>query len=302
MAKQISAKRQKAIKRNLTAYIFILPCLAGFMVYYLIPIFAGIGFSMTDYTGLSIKNIHFIGLDNYRNLFQNSYFKKAFMNNLIYTLLYTPITLIVALFFATVLNYVKRGVKFFRVCFFLPYVTSMVSVAIVWRLIFNPTNGPINILLGNMGISNPPKWLMSTKWALYAVIIVAVWKTFGYYMLILLAGMQTIPEHLYEAAAIDGAKAVQKFWYVTLPLLSPTIFLCIVTLVINSFQVFDLVNVMTEGGPGTATNVLVYRIYEEGFKNANMGFACAIAYFLFGVTLVITLVQFIGQKRWVHYD
>ncbi|MCI8775198.1 MAG: sugar ABC transporter permease [Lachnospiraceae bacterium] len=295
-------KRQRAFRRNLIAYAFILPGLLGFVIYYLIPIFAGVGFSMTDYTGLSIKNIHFVGLDNYKNMFQNSYFIKAFKNNIIYTLLYTPITLMVALFFATVLNHVKRGVKFFRVCFFLPYVTSMVSVAIVWRLIFNPTNGPINIFLGNLGISNPPKWLMSTTWALYAVIIVAVWKTFGYYMLILLAGMQTIPEHLYEAAAIDGAKAVQKFLHVTLPLLSPTIFLCIVTLVINSFQVFDLVNVMTEGGPGTATNVLVFRIYEEGFKNAKMGYACAIAYFLFVVTLAITLVQFIVQKRWVHYD
>lgn len=295
-------KNGKTIRKNITAYLFIFPSLIGFIFFYFIPILSGIGFSLTDYTGLSTKNIGFVGLNNYKRMFSDRYFVQAFKNNLIYALLFTPLTLVVSLFFATILNGVKRGRKFFRVVFFLPYITSMVSVAVVWRLIFNPTNGPLNILLINLGIQNPPKWLMSTKWAIYAVIIVSVWKSFGYYMLILLANMQNIPEHLYEAAAIDGAGGIQKYFRITLPLLSPTIFLCLVMLLINSFQVFDLVNVMTNGGPGTATNVLVYRIYVEGFVNARMGYACTIAYFLFAITFIITLFQFFGQKYWVHYE
>ncbi len=225
----------------------------------------------------------------------------AFSNNLIYALLFTPLTLLLALFFAAVLNRVTFGRKFFRVCFFLPYISSMVSVAVIWKLIFSP-NGPLSSMLMGLGVSEPPKWLMSSDWALYALIIIAVWKNFGYYMLILLAGMQTIPGYLYEAAEIDGASAFQRFRKITLPMLSPTIFLCIVMLLINSFQVFDLVNVLTRGGPGYATQVLVYRIYTEAFTYSHMGYACAISYFLFLVVLVITVIQFVGQKYWVHYE
>ncbi len=290
------------MKKNFMAALFILPCFMGFVFFYMIPILAGAGFSLTDYTGLSTKGIRFIGLENYKSLFTDRYFIRSLKNNILYAVLYTPLTLITALFFATILNKVTYGRKFFRVSFFLPYVTSMVSVAVVWRLIFNPSNGPLNTLLLHLGISDPPKWLMSTTWAIYAVIIVSVWKNFGYYMLILIAGMQTIPDHLYEAAEIDGAGGIQKYFKITLPLLSPTLFLCVIMLLINSFQVFDLVNVMTNGGPGMATNVLVYRIFTEGFTNARMGYACAIAYFLFLVTLLITLIQFLGQKWWVHYD
>ena len=290
------------MKKNMVALVFLLPCLLGFIFYYLIPIFLGAGFGFTEYTWLSTQQVSFVGLDNYRRMFSDRYFIRSIQNNLIYAALYTPLTLAAALFFATVLNKITRGRKFFRVCFFLPYITSMVSVAVVWKLIFSPVNGPLNTLLTGLGASDPPKWLMSTQWAIYAVIIVSVWKTFGYYMLILLAGMQTIPEHLYEAAKIDGAGGREQYFRITLPLLSPTIFLCVIMLLINSFQVFDLVNVMTNGGPGMATNVLVYRIYVEGFTNAQMGYACAIAYFLFAVTLIITLLQFLGQKYWVHYE
>ena len=178
----------------------------------------------------------------------------------------------------------------------------MVSIAVVWKLIFNHTGGPLNLLLAGIGIAEPPKWLMSSNWALYAVIIISVWKSFGYYMLILLAGMQTIPSYLYEAAEIDGASSFQRYRKITLPLLSPTIFLCIVMLLINSFQVFDLVSVLTKGGPGYATQVLVFRIYTEAFTYSRMGYASAIAYFLFLIVLVITIIQFIGQKYWVHYE
>lgn len=293
--------QKKSLRKNGIAWLFLLPCLLGFIFYYFVPIMHGIGYSLTDYSGLS-PAINFIGIENYKHMFSDRYFIRSLRNNIWYAVIYTPLTLFTALIFATILNKISRGRKFFRVCFFMPYITSMVSVAVVWKLIFNPANGPLNTLLGGMGIQNPPKWLLSSDWALGAVIIVSVWKTFGYYMLILLAGMQTIPEHLYEAAKIDGADGVNQYIRITLPLLTPTLFVCIIMLLINSFQVFDLINVMTGGGPGMATNVLVYRIYVEGFTNANMGYACAISYFLFLIILVITMIQFAAQKYWVHYE
>ena len=153
-----------------------------------------------------------------------------------------------------------------------------------------------------VGISNPPGWLLDQNWALYSVIIVAIWKNFGYYMIILLAGLQGIPKYLYESAEIDGATKRQCFTNITVPMLSPTIFLCLVTIIIAAFQEFDLINILTEGGPGRATNVLVFRIYTEGFVNVKMGYASAIAYTLFAIIMVITLIQFVLQKKWVNYD
>lgn len=302
MAVKSSEKRRSySLRENLTGWIFVLPAFLGFVLFFFLPILSGAVFSFTDFNGFNLDSLQFVKLENYSRLFSDDYFLNALSNNLIYALLFTPLTLLLALFFASVLNQVVFGRKFFRVCFFLPYISSMVSVAVIWKLIFSPS-GPISSMLINLGVSEPPKWLMSSDWALYALIVIAVWKNFGYYMLILLAGMQTIPSYLYEAAEIDGASAFQRFRKITLPLLSPTIFLCVVMLLINSFQVFDLVNVLTRGGPGYATQVLVYRIYTEAFTYSHMGYACAISYFLFLIVLLITIVQFIGQKYWVHYE
>lgn len=300
--KKTKQNRQYSLRENLTGWAFLFPALLGFVFFFLIPILAGLFFSFTNYTGFNLDSLQLTGFENYKRMFSDDYFVKAFWNNVTYALLFTPLTLLLALFFASVLNRVGFGRKFFRVCFFLPYISSMVSVAVVWKLIFSPSDGPLNLLLMSVGIASPPKWLMSSTWALYAVIIVSVWKSFGYYMLILLAGMQTIPTYLYEAAEIDGASPFQRYRKITLPLLSPTIFLCIVMLLINSFQAFDLISVLTKGGPGYATQVLVYRIYTEAFSYSRMGYASAIAYFLFLVVLVLTVVQFLGQKRWVHYE
>lgn len=295
--KTITAK----IKQSYVGWIFILPSLLAFTIFFFIPIIVGVYYSMTNYTGLS-KNFDFIGIQNYLKMFSDKYFIASVKNNFIYAFFYSISTLIVSLFFATVLNHIHKLKKLFRVVFFLPYISSMVSVAIIWKMIFNPVSGPLNTMLIQIGIENPPLWLASTTWALYAVIIVSVWKTSGYYMLIFLAGMQSIPDTMYESASLDGASSIQKFTRITLPLLSPTIFLNIVLIIINSFQVFDLINVMTGGGPGMSTNVLAYRIYYEAFQNTNMGYASAIAYFLFVVILAFTLIQFLIQKYWVNYD
>ena len=168
-------------------------------------------------------------------------------------------------------------------------------------MIFHPTRGPLNLFLSHIGISNPPQWLVSSSTALVSVMIVAIWKQAGYYMVIILAGLQSIPKHLYEAAEIDGANGLKRFFHITLPMLSPTMFMVTILALISSFQVFDLISIMTEGGPGRATNVLVYRIYQEGFKYLNFGYASAMAYFLFIIILIITLIQFRGQKKWVTY-
>ncbi|PXX49219.1 multiple sugar transport system permease protein [Hungatella effluvii] len=296
-----SISKKITLHENLVGWGFVMPAFCGFLVFFLAPIVLGMFFSFTDASGLSIQTASFTGLSNYKKMFSDKYIITSLKNNFLYAALFTPLTLVAALFFATILNRVTYGRKFFRMSFFLPYITSMVSVAVVWKLIFNPVNGPVNTMLTSMGINNVPKWLLSSDWALFTIVIISVWKYFGYYMLILLAGIQMIPEDLYEAASIDGANGLYKYVRITLPMLSPTIFLCVIMLIINSFQVFDLVNILTEGGPGMATNVLVYRIYIEGFSHANIGYASAISYFLFLIILVITLIQFFAQKYWVHY-
>ena len=284
----------------ISGYLFILPSAALFLVFMIIPIFMGFYISMTNYDGF--KTMDFVGLQNYTAMFKDSYFTISLKNNLIYALATVPGTIVLSLLLAVAVNKGLKGSSFFKTVFFFPYITSNVAVGIIWSLLFNPNNGPINNFLRGIGIAAPPDWLLSTKWALPAIIVVSIWKSAGYYMIIFLAGLQAISKELYEAADVDGARGVTKFFKITLPLLSPTTFLAVIMMTISSFQVFDLINVMTEGGPGRATNVLVYRIYQEGFKYMHFGYASAMAYFLFFVILIITVIQFIGQKKWVTYQ
>lgn len=293
--------RKTQRRQNMIGWLFVLPSLLAFTLFMFLPILLGFWYSLTDYTGLS-KDYSFIGIQNYLDLFGDRYFKVSIKNNVIYAVLYSAFTMLISLVLATFLNRLTRLRKLFRTVFFLPYISSMVSVAIIWKMIFNASDGPLNAILKQIGIANPPKWLASTDWALYAVIIVSVWKFCGYYMLIFLAGLQNIPDSLYESAALDGASAWQRYFHITLPMISPTVFLNLILITISSFQVFDLINIMTQGGPGMSTNVLAYRIYYEGFQRSHMGYASAIAYFLFAIILVITLFQFAMQKHWVNYD
>lgn len=284
----------------ISGYLFILPNFIGFSLFMIIPIFMGAYISLTNYDGF--KKMDFVGLRNYIDMFSDSYFLVSLKNNLLFTLITVPLTLICALLLAVAVNSVRKCGAVYKTIFFFPYITSMVAVGIIWTLLLNPTVGPINNVLRVIGISDPPKWLLSTTWALPAVMMVQIWKMSGYYMIIFLGGLQSIPKQLYEAAEVDGASKVKQFFNITIPLLSPTTFMVLILLVINSFQVFDLVSIMTDGGPGRATNVLVYRIYQEGFKYAHFGYASAEAYFLFAVILVITIIQFVGQKKWVVYQ
>ena len=288
--------KNKKVRYYMKGYLFLLPNFLGFFVFMAIPIILGFIISLTNYNGFN--KFDFVGLKNYINMFTDEYFIVSLWNNIKYTLITVPLTVVVSLALAVAVNTGIKGSKLFRTLYFLPHITSMVAVGIVWSLIFNPSTGPINQVLRALGIENVPQWLSSSALALPTIMMISVWKQAGYYMIIFVAGLQAIPRQLYEAASIDGAGKVRQFFKITLPMLSPTMFMVIILNIINSFQVFDLVNLMTQGGPGRSTNVLVYRIYQEGFRNLNFGYASAMAYFLFMIVLVITLIQFRGQKKW----
>lgn len=291
----LSARHKKYIK----GYLFLLPNFFGFFLFMFVPIIMGFGISLTDYDGF--QKMNFVGFQNYINMFKDSYFLVSLRNNFLYTIVTVPATIVLAILLAVALNTGIKGCSAFKAFYYFPSISSMVAVGIVWSVLFNPMSGPINGFLSGIGMENPPKWLASTSMALWAVMIVAVWKQVGYYMVMLLAGLQSIPKQLYEAAQIDGANAVVRFFKITLPMLSPVTFMVTILTIISSFQVFDLINVMTKGGPGYATNVLVYRIYQEGFKYMRYGYASAMAYFLFLIIMIVTLIQFRGQKKWVTY-
>ena len=290
----------KLERRNtLIAYSFILPNFLGFLCFALIPVLFSFILSFMQWD--SANPIKFVGLDNFAKMFNDETFKISFANTLYYTAGTVILTLIASLILALILNKNIKGRVIFRAIFFFPYVASLIAVAVVWNMLFHPDMGPVNSLLVSLGISNPPRWSASVEWAMPTVIGLSVWKGMGYYMIVYLAALQGIPSELYEAAVIDGANSWQQFRYVTLPMLTPTTFFVVMMLVISSFKVFDTIYIMTQGGPGRATNVLVYHIYNTAFIRFEFGYASAISVVLFLVVLAITLVQFRTEKKWVSY-
>lgn len=297
--KRISKLQQK---EAITGYLYLLPNIIGFILFTAFPVVLGFIISFTDYTGFGLPN--FVFFDNYLKLFRDSQFKASFINNIVYSITSVPFTILVALLLALLLNRKIFAGGFFKTVYFFPNLTSMVAVGCVAMLLFEPTKGPINSILTSLGVSaeNLPQWFFSTKSALMTVVIVVVWKQAGYYMIMFMGGLKNIPPHLYEAAKIDGANAWNTFWHVTWPMLSPTTFMVTILCFISSFQVFDIINITTEGGPGRSTAVIVFRIYKEAFQNWKMGYASAMAYILFAIILVITVIQWQGQKKWVNDD
>lgn len=292
-------KRSRLNRREWVAgYLFLLPNFLGFMIFTAVPVIMGFYISLTDYSGYGGKN--FVGFSNYIRMFRDSDFLNALKNNLFYTATSVPLTILFALLLALALNSRLYGAKVFQTVYFFPNLTSMVAVGCVWLQLFSSKKGPINqMLTGVFHVENPPKWFMGTATALITVVIVVVWKQAGYYMVMFMGGLKNIPAHLYEAAKIDGAGPWQCFVHVTWPMLSPTTFMVTILTFISSFQVFDIINVTTEGGPGRSTEVLVMRIYKEAFKYARMGYGSAIGYFLFLIIFIITLIQWRGQSKWV---
>jgi len=283
--------------------VFLLPSFLGFFIFMVTPMFAAFGISLTNFSGGS--NFSFIGLTNYINAFKSSDFLKYLLNTVNFTFWSVTFQLLLGLSLALLLNKKLFGKNAFRGIMFLPNVLSTIAVGLVFSLILDNQRGPLNQFLVSLGLP-APLWLAGVKTALPTIIMVAVWQNFGYYMVLFLGGLQTISPTLYEAAAIDGADAVKRFFAVTLPGLSPIIFFSVTIAIIRAFQVFDQIFVMTGGqlggGPAGATTVLVFDIYKNAFAQFRFGYAAAQSVVLLIIVLAVTLIQQRGQKRWVTYD
>lgn len=284
----LNLKRREA----LTGWLFVSPALIGFMVFTFGAILRSFYYSLTDYSLLSEPN--FVGLANYIRAFtKDEYFYKYFGNTFYFVVALVPIVLVCSLLLAILINKkAGRLTKAYRVALFLPSITSTVAVSMVWLWIFNPDMGLLNNFLTVLGFNTPPTWLASTEWSKPALVIMRVWQMCGYYMIMFLAGLQTIPESLYEAAEVDGATTLQKFFRITVPMLANTTFVVAILLVIEAFNMFESIFIMTAGGPLGSTSTIMYYIYEQGFTNYDMGYASALAWVFFALIMVVTLVQY----------
>ena len=281
--------------QNLAAWIFILPAILGTFIFIIIPVLCSFGLSFTEWDLLN--PIKFVGFENYKFLFNDDLFYKILINTVVFALSTSILGVIIPLILASILNSKIRGSEFFKTAYFLPFITPMVVIGIIWAWIFDPNIGLLNQVL-QININ----WLYDSKFALPALIVVSVWKLIGYNMIIFLSSLSSISNSMFEAAKIDGANAIQIFKNVTIPLLSPTIFFVIIITAISSFQVFDLIYLMTQGGPFDSTNVLVYAIYKNAFEYFNVGKASAIAYVLFAIILILTLIQWSLRKKIVYNE
>lgn len=296
----MTSKQKRALRNNLIGYSFIIPNFIGYCIFIFIPVCFSFVLSVMKWDG-SDAAMQFVGLQNFVKLFNNSTFIISLKNTLWYAAFTVPLTMVAALLIAVLLNSKIKGVIIYRTLFFFPYVASLVAVGAVWNMLFQPEFGPINEFLKWIGIMNPPRWCASVDWAMWVIIIVSVWKYTGYYMVVYLAALQGISEDLYEAAGIDGATGWKKLWYITIPMLTPTTFFVIIMMTIQCFKVFDLIYVMTGGGPGRATNVLVNYIYNSAFIDFKFGDASAGAMVLFAIVLVITIIQLKGERKFTDF-
>ena len=283
------------------AWWFVAPALLVIAVFFFLPIVAALLISLTDFDiyGLAdLANLRFVGFGNYLKLLQNPLFWQALGNTLYFVAVGVPLSIGASLGAALLLHSrLARFKPFFRTALFAPVVTTLVAVAVIWRYMFNTRYGLLNYALGGLGI-DPIDWLGDPHWAMPAIILFAVWKNFGYNMIIFLAGLQSIPEELYEAARIDGASVWRQFASVTLPMLSPVVMLVGILTIAGYFQLFAEPYVMTQGGPLQSTVSVLYFMYEEGFKWWNLGSASAVAFVLFLLIFAVTALQLRG-KRWI---
>ena len=264
--------------------LLVLPALIGTFLFIIIPIFCSFGLSFSEWDLLN--EIHFVGFSNYKSVFTEPEFLQILINTIVYAVSTTIFAVIIPLLIASIINNKIKGNELFKTIYFLPFITPAVVIAIVWAWIFDPNIGLINTLL-----HTHYTWLFSTKLAMPVLIFVSVWKLIGYNVVLFLTGFSTIDKSVYEASKIDGATAYQTFFDITVPLLKPTIYFVTTVTAISSFQIFDLIYVMTQGGPNDSTNVIVYSIYKYAFEYFDIGKSCALAYILFAIILVLALVQ-----------
>ena len=296
-------------KNTLIAYSFLAPNFIGFAVFTLVPVICAIALSLFEWNGGDISKLKFVGLDNYATIFATkkvaekgiSYFVNradlgiALKNTVYYTIVTVPLTIVCALALAMLLNKIK-GAVFFRTVFFFPYVSSMVAICVCWSFMLMK-DGPINQMIMALGVNFNKSWTADSGMAIWSIILVSVWRNMGYYMVLYLAALQGIPRELLEAATVDGASKWQQFLHVTLPQLKPTTFFVSVMMVISCFKIYDVVAIMTDGGPGRSTKMLVTYIYDEAFVKVRYGQASAISMVLLVIVLLVTIIQFSSEKK-----
>ena len=313
-AKQRKHKMSRLEKKNtLIAYSFLAPNFLGFAIFTLVPVVCAILLAFVEWNGGDISNAHFVGLQNFAEIFKVDkvaskwangdylyFFNRvdlgiALKNTVFYALINVPLTLVCAIALALALNKAKGAVAF-RTIFFFPYVASMVAICVCWNFMLMK-DGPVNQMIMALGINFNKSWTADSTMAMWAIILVSVWRSMGYYMVIYLAGLQGCNPDLNEAAELDGANRWQQFWHITLPQLRPTTFFVVIMLTISGFKVYDQMYMITQGGPGTATMTLVYYIYNVAFVNTpKYGYASAISMVLFVLVLIVTIIQFRGSK------
>ena len=300
MAQRRSMGKQER-RNTLVAYSFLAPNFIGFIIFTMIPVVFSVVLAFLDWGGGA--QIKFVGLENFRTIFKDFSFTRsnlgiALKNTVFYTIATVPLTIACSLGLALVLNKAVKGANFFRAVFFFPYVASLVAICVCWNFLLMKT-GPVNQFLNAIGFNMTKSWTSSRDLAIWAIIIVSVWRNAGYYMVMYLAGLQ--------GATMDGANGWQKFTKVTIPMLTPTTFFCTIMMVISCFKIYDVVAIMTQGGPGRATKMLVTYIFELSFggegiaTSAQYGLASAVSMVLFVIVLTVTFVQFRAEKKWVNY-
>ena len=286
----------KSINNNNKYFLyFVSPSLLGCLLFILIP--SVFSFILSFFKWNLISNIKFAGLNNYIDLFTSEEFHIVLKNTIVYAFFVTVFATVIPLVLASIINSKIKGTDFFKCSYFLPFITPMIVIAMVWQWIFDPNIGLVNMLF-----KSHLQWLYDENLALGVLIFVSVWKLVGYNMIIFLSGFSSLSSQVYEAAKIDGASNVKTFFKITLPLMSPTIFFVLLITTISSFQVFDLIYLMTQGGPENSTNVLVYWLYKNAFEFFNIGKASAIAYILFIFIFSLTMIQWKLRKKWVSNE
>ncbi len=304
LARSVRRRRESGL---LVASPFLLPSLIGLMVFSFLPLVISGLISLTDWNGLDkltgagFLEEHFIGLQNYKAILTTPEFWRTLANTAQYIVLYIPLMLAASLLVAFLLSRSHKCVGVFRVLYYIPVLTSWVAASLIWKSVLSPQYGALNGILKIFGIQGPG-WLQDEAWAMPAIVLVSVWKDMGFFGLILLSGFVGINKTYYEAASLDGAGGWKKFTRITLPLLTPSIFYVLIVSLINAFQLFPQIMIMTGGGPNGATQVMVERIYNYGFRYYRMGYAAAFSWLLFVIIMVFTAIQMKGQNRWVHYD
>jgi len=295
----VRSSRRARGKRSRWGFLFALPHGLGLALFTLLPIAIALVMGTYDWPVLGKKT--FTGVANYLHLFADKNFQAAIANTVLFVVLYLPLNLIVSLGMAVWISPKIRGRQFFRVLFFIPTVTPVVANVVVWKMLYQP-DGVIDFLFTRLTGVSAPNFLADEHWAMLAIVVMTVWQGFGYNMLVFSAALDSVPDSQIEAASLDGANPWQIFWRVRLPLITPSVFFATTMTLITSFQVFAQPFIMTKGGPGNSTMTLVQYIYNQGFRYSELGLASAGATILFLIILAVTAVQFLGQKKWVHYE